>query len=436
VKAATVNVDDDTKPCVVASVSRNMVDLKDTLGIVIATLGGAAIGLEREWSGHAVARFAGIRTFTLIGLAAGIAGWLWLNGQHWLALTILGSFAALIVAAYVAAARVAVDGTTEVAALVVLTAGAVSGMHEVRLASAVFAVTTLLLVEKSWLHGLVRRIEDESLRAAVRFTVMALVILPLLPVGPYGPLGGVRPRQLWALVLFFSGLSFAGYLSRRFVGPNRGYPIAGLLGGIISSTNVTLSFARTSRTEPDAGGPLATGVMAASAVMCIRVLVATAVLNPAASRPLIGYLLAPFLASAVIAWAGIHKYRQPESHETPPSNPLQFTSALQMAVLFQIVLFAVRWAQSTWGQAGLFVSAAIFGLTDMDALVISMSKGAVPQLAPTTVALAIMIGVLSNTILKLSIGVAVGERRFRRIVAVGLSLVAVACALVIAPVIR
>jgi uncharacterized membrane protein (DUF4010 family) len=287
-------------------------------------------------------------------------------------------------------------------------------------------------VEKSWLHGLVRRIEDESLRAAIRFTVMALVILPLLPVGPYGPLGGVRPRQLWALVLFFSGLSFAGYLSRRFVGPNRGYPIAGLLGGIVSSTNVTLSFARTSRTEPDAGGPLATGVMAASAVMCVRVLAASAVLNPAASRPLVGYLLAPFLASAVIAWAGIRKYPQPGSREMPPSNPLQFTSALQMAVLFQIVLFAVRWAQSTWGQAGLFASAGILGLTDMDALVISMSKSAVPQLLPTTVALAIMIGVLANTILKLSIGVVVGKGPFRRNVAVGLSAVAVACALAIA----
>ncbi len=412
------------------------VDLKDTLGIVIATLGGAAVGLEREWSGHAVARFAGIRTFTLLGLAAGIAGWLWLNGQHWLALVILGSFAALVVAAYVAASRVAVDGTTEVAALVVLTAGAVSGMHEVRLASAVFAVTPLLLVEKSWLHGLVRRIEDEGLRAAIRFTVMALVILPLLPVGPYGPLGGVRPRQLWALVLFFSGLSFAGYLSRRFVGPNRGYPIAGLLGGIISSTNVTLSFARTSRTEPDAGGPLATGVMAASAVMCVRVLVATGVLNPAASRLLVGYLLAPFLASAVIAWVGFRKYKEPGSREVPPSNPLQFGSALQMALLFQIVLFGVRWAQSTWGQTGLFFSAGILGLTDMDALVISMSKSTAPQLLPTTVALAITIGVLANTILKLGIGVVVGEGRFRGIVALGFALVAIACTLVIALVIR
>src|SRR5262249_237562 len=142
--------------------------------------------------------------------------------------------------------------------------------------------------------------------------------------------------------------------------------------------------------------------------------------------------LAPFLASAVIAWAGIRKYKQPGSQDRPPSNPLQFTSALQMAVLFQIVLFGVRWAQSSWGQTGLFVSATILGLTDMDALVISMSKSAVPQLLPATVALAIMIGVLANTVLKLILGMVVGEGRFRRIVGLGLSVVAIACAVVIA----
>jgi uncharacterized membrane protein (DUF4010 family) len=147
---------------------------------------------------------------------------------------------------------------------------------------------------------------------------------------------------------------------------------------------------------------------------------------------LVRYLLAPFLASAAIAWVGFRKYKEPGSREMPPSNPLQFGSALQMALFFQIVLFAVRWAQSTWGQTGLFVSAGILGLTDMDALVISMSRSAVPQLLPTTVALAIMIGVLANTILKLSVGVVVGAGHFRRIVGLGLSVVGIACAVVIA----
>jgi hypothetical protein len=109
--------------------------------------------------------------------------------------------------------------------------------------------------------------------------------------------------------------------------------------------------------------------------------------NASVVATLVRYLLAPFLAAAVIAWAGTRKDAQPKSREMPPSNPLQFGSALQMALLFQIVLFAVRWAQNSWGQTGLFVSAGILGLTDMDALVISVAKSAAPGLAPTTVAL-------------------------------------------------
>ena len=127
-----------------------------------------------------------------------------------------------------------------------LVAGVLAVTGSVRLASGIIAITTLLLVEKSRLHSLVKGIDDVALRSGVRFAVMALVVLPLLPEGPYGPLGGVRPRELWALVLLFSGLSFAGYIARRLVGPDQGYLVTGLLGGLVSSTNVTLTFARTS----------------------------------------------------------------------------------------------------------------------------------------------------------------------------------------------
>ena len=135
------------------------------------------------------------------------------------------------------------------AALIVLAAGLLAGLGSVRLASGIIAVLTLLLVEKSRLHALVQRIDDVGLRSGVRFAVMAFVVLPLLPEGPYGPLGGIRPREIWALVLFFSGLSFAGYVARRVAGPGHGYLVTGLLGGLVSSTNVTLTFARTSRTD-------------------------------------------------------------------------------------------------------------------------------------------------------------------------------------------
>ena len=194
-------------------------------------------------------------------------------------------------AAYIAASRHDVDGTTEIAALVVMAAGVMAGIGAYRLASGIIALTTLLLVEKSRLHALAARIDDVGLRAGVRFAVMALVVLPLLPPGPYGPLGGVRPRELWALVLFFSGLSFVGYIARRMVGPGHGYFVTGLLGGLVSSTNVTFTFARTSRIEPASARALAFGAVAANAMLYPRVLVATAVLNVALLPVVFPYLV-------------------------------------------------------------------------------------------------------------------------------------------------
>ena len=200
-----------------------------------------------------------------------------------------------------------------------------------------------------------------------------------------------------------------------------------MLGGIVSSTNVTLSFARASRSETGAGIPLALGVIGASAVMCLRVLIATAVLNPSVSIALVRYLSAPFFAGALIAWWGVQKHKGAASAEIAWSNPLQFASALQMAVLFQAVLFAVRWAQGIWGQPGIFVSAGALGLTDIDALVMSITKGTAAPLPAMVAARAVAIGVVTNTLLKLSIGVLIGVGQFRRIASVGLFAMAFAC---------
>jgi uncharacterized membrane protein (DUF4010 family) len=402
----------------------------DIVSLVIAALGGAAVGLERQWSGHAegpAARFAGIRTFTMLGAVGGFTGWLWTAGVTAPAVVLFAGAVAIVAAGYVAASRQDVDGTTEVAALVVMAAGVFAGTGSVRLASGIFALETLLLVEKSRLHSLVQRIDDAGLRAGVRFAVMALVILPLLPRGPYGPLGGIRPRELWALVLFFSGLSFAGYLARRLVGPGHGYLVTGLLGGVVSSTNVTFTFARTSRTQPAMDRALAFGAVAANAVLYPRVVIATAILNPAVVPLLVPDLAAPALVATLAAVIGA---RRPAPAEHAPDvsldNPLQLAGALQMAVLFQVVMMAVHIARESWGTSGVLTSAAVLGLTDVDALTVSMAKGAADTISPAIAATAIAVGVAANTGMKLGLALFFGSRRFRLIAGGALALMLVA----------
>jgi uncharacterized membrane protein (DUF4010 family) len=250
-------------------------------------------------------------------------------------------------------------------------------------------------------------------------------VLPLLPAGPYGPLGGIKPQELWIFVLFFSGISFAGYVARMFVGARHGYLVAGLLGGIVSSTSVTLSFSRASRTEDVAfGRPLAFGVIGACTVLFVRVMAAVSVLYAPLAMALAPLLAAPFLVGIVAILFGLR--RAPESHPdlNAPKNPLQFGAALQMALLFQVVLLLVEGVRAIWGDVGLVVSGAILGLADVDALMISMARTAAVSGAVGAPALAVAVGILSNTLLKLALSMTVARAPFRYVAGAALSAMA------------
>ncbi|HET9251460.1 MAG TPA: MgtC/SapB family protein [Candidatus Eisenbacteria bacterium] len=391
--------------------------------IVVAALCGLAIGVERQWSGHAVgpaARIGGVRTFTLLGAVAGMAGWLWTLDAQALAAILLAGAVALVVVGYLAVSAKDVDGTTEVAALVTMAAGILAGLEYLALASGITALTCLILVEKSRLHRTVAKLDDGEIRAAARFAVMAAVVLPLLPEGPYGPWGGIRPRLLWILVLFFSGMSFVGYIARRIAGPKIGYAWAGLLGGLVSSTNVTFTFARESALKPDLAPALAFGILASCTVLLARVLAAAAVLNAQLVPALWPYVAAPLAVGLVVLAVGWRRMKG-EGRAEEPSNPLHLRSALQMAVLFQAVLFLVHGAREIWGEEGLLASGAVLGLTDLDALTISMARTAQDPSMALVAAQSIAVGLISNSVFKAAVAGALGRGAVRFFVPLGLA---------------
>lgn len=399
-------------------------------GLVAATLAGLAVGLERQWSGHASginARFGGLRTFTMIGLISGIAGWWTSAGLLGPATVLLAGAVGVIVVAYFSASRADIDATTEIAALVVVAAGVLAGTDQITLSAAITALTVLLLFEKSRLHGLVGRLGEVELMAAARFAVMAVVVLPLLPaepLGPFGPLGEIRLRQLWALVLFFSGLSFAGFLARRAFGPQRGYAVAGALGGLVSSTSVTLTFSRLSRTQPESGRMLAAGVLGANVMLFPRVLLATGVLAPALAGAIWPAFLAPVAVGLVLLARGIKDHGD-QTDAPEDRNPLNIVAALQMTVLFQVVLSLVSLAESRFGDAGLYASAGVLGLTDVDALTISMAERVSTGTAVEVAGAALVLGILANTVVKTTIALVVGRGSYRTLATLGLAAMAV-----------
>jgi uncharacterized membrane protein (DUF4010 family) len=409
-------------------------ELEAAVRLGIAALIGLGVGLEREWSGHASgpgARFAGLRTFLLLAIVGGAAGLLLSLGALIAGALAIAGGMALGVSAYVMAARRPqsdVDGTTEAAALAVVALGALAGSGWLTLAAGTGSVVVLALSEKTRLHWLVGRVGETELRAALQFAVLALVVLPLLPAGPLGGALAFRPRALWAIVLFFSALNFAGYLARRVVGPTAGYTLTGVLGGIMSSTGVTLDFARTSRRERDLGTPLALGVIGACTMLIPRIVVVSLLLNPNVGLR-IAWLLWP-AATCGAAWlvVALRKKRDTESVAgSPPKSPLRLRAAIQMAVMFQIALSGIALVQAQWGAAGLYPTAAALGLTDVDALTVSMSRlagGVTSDMA----AKAVVIGVLANTLLKMGLATGIGVGQFRRLAMLGLATLAVAAA--------
>jgi len=405
----------------------------------VAGLVGLAVGIEREWSGHAsgpAARFAGARTFLLLGMLGGAAGLLVDLGHVAVAAALLLGAAGLAVLAYGVAARQgggeAIDGTTEAAALAVLGLAVLAGVGLMRLAAAAGAVMALVLREKGSIHGFVRGLDEVELRAAFQFAVLALVLLPILPAGPYGPLGGIRPQELWGVVLIVSGLNFAGWVARRTIGAERGTAVAGLLGGLISSKAVTLSFARQSRERPSESGALALGVVGACTVLLPRLLGLTLVLRPALASALAPFFGPPLLVGSALMFLGVRRGGTAPAREGPEPmsrNPLRLGSAMLLALLFQAVLMAMTFVRDRFGEAGVVSSAALLGLADLDALTLSMSRLAAEPGQVQVAALAMAIGVLASFALKLVTALVLGGNGFRRDAGAGVGLLILASGL-------
>lgn len=402
-----------------------MTELEGATRLAIAALVGLGVGVEREWSAHTGARpprFAGLRTFFMLGLLGGCAGVLVSAGHAWAGAIVIAGGMAMSVAAFVAASHEAAepDGTTEVAALLVVALGALAGIGMLTLAAGTGALVVLALSEKQRLHGAVHVVREAELRAALRFGVLALVVLPLLPEGPVFGALAIRPRSLWVIVLLFCALNFAAFIARRLAGARHGYGVIGMLGGLISSTAVTLDFSRRSRGEPALARSLASGVVGACTVLIPRVLAVSAVLNPRVALQLLWYLGPAALIGAVIIARDWRGDDEEDSPSQPPANPLRLWMAIRMAILFQLALTAVDYVRSVWTTPGLYATAGALGLTDVDALTVAMSRPSEPM-PPDLAARAITVGILANTVFKLGLAVSLGAPRFRPAAAGGLA---------------
>ena len=405
--------------------------LPDTLTL-FARLGaalaiGLLVGLQRQYAGHREDEtqdlFAGVRTFALLALVGGLAAYagLLLESPAVFAAAVLlvGLFIAV---AYLAGVRRGDIGlTTEMAALVTLFAGALCVWGELAAAAAIGVTTTVLLALKIEAHRFVRTLSREDVAAALKFAVISAVILPVLPNETYGPapFDVVSPFKVWLMVVFISGISFLGYVLVKTAGVHRGVGLTGLLGGIASSTAVTLTFAARSKGQDALAGPLALGIVIAWAIMFARVLVEVAVVN----APLLAEVWLPIVAggAAGLAYAGfLFLRRKPggaaEKDDLEFANPFELKPALTFGALYAVILVVARAAQMYFGDAGVYASAVASGVADVDAITLSLSELSRGEgsLTHDTAALGIVLAAMSNTVVKGGIVVALGSAAMRR----------------------
>ncbi len=403
--------------------------------LAVAALIGLAVGFERERTGHTEGpdgRFAGVRTFFMLGLLGGIAGHLLQEGNSLVAAVLLAAGAVLSVLAYALAVRrpgATSDGTTETAAILVLALCSLAGMGHRAIAAGVGTLVVAALVGKAQIHGILERLGERELIGALQFAVLALVILPVLPDVSWGPWGGVNTRELWIIVLVFCAVNYGGFLLQRWVGASRGYALMGMLGGLVSSTAVTLQFSRRSRHEPSVAASLGLGIVASCTVLIVRVAVVTAVLRSAVAMALLPYFVPPLIVGVVVVSLALWKLPKRAEDQTAVElqSPLRIGTALQLALAFQVALFAIRISQQTFGNTGVLTSAFLLGLTDMDALTFSMARlGDLPT-ATGLAAKAIAVGMIANTCLKGTMVLLFGTNELRRFAGGGLAALGIAC---------
>lgn len=381
---------------------------------------GLLLGFERQRKHPNEEQFAGARTFALISLLGATAAHMqqllqvpWMVPMAFLAVTGLA-----LVSYFVTAHQGDMGATTEVSALLTFFIGALCASGEARLATAIAVGALLMLSIKSWSDETARRIEAADVEAVLKFAIITVIVLPLLPNQTYGPepLNVLNPFKVWLMVVLISALNFASYVLVKILGAEHGIGVTGLLGGLVSSTAVTLGLSQRSRHEPHLASSFALGILVAWTIMFFRVLVAVAVIDLDLARRLgLGVSILGGVSLLGCAFLFFRHERSERGNVKSGSNPFELGEAVKFGLLFGVVTLIAKVAEVNLGSTGLYIAGAVAGLTDVDAISLSMANLA--EQSPDLIGVAartVLIAIIANTLTKTAMAVSVGAPELRK----------------------
>ncbi|HEX8334778.1 MAG TPA: MgtC/SapB family protein [Segetibacter sp.] len=386
---------------------------------------GFLIGLERQFSKEVKEneeQFAGVRTFTLVCIFGFLSAFLasalgaWLFGVAFICLL------ALVIVSYL---RLSTEpgnkgGTSEITTILTFLLGAMVFLNYILFALIVMAVMLLLLAFKPMLHGFVDKLNRKELIAIIQFVIMSALVIPFLPDDDFGPYGLWNLKEIWKMVILVSGTSLVGYMIAKMVG-NKGTLLAGIVGGLVSSTSVALTFSRRSKQASGASSFFyAMGIISACTIMFPRILFEVFVVNQNLAKQLWLPILIITLAGFGAAFF-IYKLKKgkTDSGDLALKNPLNFSTAIKFALLYAGIQLLVKFCSETFGDNGTYLAGAISGITDVDAITLSMAKVARGSTDSTLAINTILLAALSNTLVKFIITMTVGSVDLRKPAMIG-----------------
>ncbi|GAK19583.1 LOW QUALITY PROTEIN: MgtC family [Vibrio sp. JCM 19052] len=384
--------------------------------LFVALLLGAIVGTQRGWvmrNSVEGSRVAGIRTFSLVGLLGGLVGILanlytpLLLGFALIALVILACIA--FVVQQKKSEDISITGVVSLVITFVLGSLAVSG--EAVLAAAAAVITAVVLDNKKELHQALQRLQEYELDAALRLLLISIVLLPLLPNQAYGPWKALNPYEIWWMVVLIASISFVGYFAIKIGGAKRGILFTSVFAGLSSSTALTLQFSHLSR-EQEGISLLASGILLSCGTMFPRLLIVLSVLNPQLVSLLWPIVLVMMIALYLPAWwiwrrSEVEKIEQSNKQ----TNPLALQSALFFGVVLAIIMLLSHALSDWFGSAGILVLSAVSGITDVDAISLTLGRQSTQSLAIDVAVLGIFIAASVNTIVKMGMVLMIGARQ-------------------------
>ncbi|MFZ3462965.1 MgtC/SapB family protein [Vibrio harveyi] len=391
--------------------------------LFVALLLGAIVGTQRGWvmrNSVEGSRVAGIRTFSLVGLLGGLVGILanlytpLLLGFALIALVILACIAFVIQQRK--SEDISITGVVSLVITFVLGSLAVSG--EPVLAAAAAVITAVVLDNKRELHQALQRLQEYELDAALRLLLISIVLLPLLPNQAYGPWNALNPYEIWWMVVLIASISFVGYFAIKIGGAKRGILFTSVFAGLSSSTALTLQFSHLSREQSSISPLLASGILLSCGTMFPRLLIVLSVINPQLVTLLWPIVMIMMIALYFPAWwiwrrSEVGKVEQSNKQ----TNPLALQSALFFGVVLAVIMLLSHALSDLFGNAGVLILSALSGITDVDAISLALGRQSTQTLSVETAALGILIAASVNTVVKMGMVVAIGDKALWRRIA-------------------